>query len=94
MPKILNLAYKQKLVIKAQPFTLKKGIMYIVGQDNKMHKCLTTLEAHIVLKELHEKVVQGHFVVDIIAKKILNASYWWPTLLKNTHEFCRSYNSC
>jgi len=24
------------LARKAQPFTLKKGIMYIVGQDNKM----------------------------------------------------------
>jgi hypothetical protein len=35
-------------------------------------------------------VVGGHFALDIIAKKILDACYWWPTLLKNAREFCRS----
>jgi hypothetical protein len=30
---------------------------------------LTTSEAHIVIKELHEGVVEGHFVANIIAKK-------------------------
>ncbi len=36
MPKILNLAYKQKLAKKAEPFTLKEGIMYRMGQDNRI----------------------------------------------------------
>jgi hypothetical protein len=39
-------------------------------------------------------VVRGHFVVHIIAKKILDARYWWPTLFKDTREFCRSCDSC
>ncbi len=68
MPKTLNLVQKQKLAIKVEPFTLKEIIMYIVGQDNKMSRCFTTSEAQIVLKELHEGVVGGHFVVDIITK--------------------------
>ncbi len=34
--------------------------MYRVGQDNKLCRCLTTLEAHIVLKELHEGVIVMH----------------------------------
>jgi hypothetical protein len=41
-----------------------------------------------------EGVVRGHFVVDIIAKKILDVIYWWLTLFKDTHEFCRSCDSC
>jgi hypothetical protein len=45
MLKTLNLAHKQKLARKEKPFILKEGIMYIVGQDNKMFRCLTTLEA-------------------------------------------------
>jgi hypothetical protein len=53
---------------------------------------LTTSEAKIVLKELHEGVVGKHFVVDNIAKKILNVGYWLPTLFKDTHEFCKSYD--
>jgi hypothetical protein len=49
--------------------------MYKVRQDNKMHRCLTTLETQIVFKELHEGMAKEHFVADIIVKKILNAGY-------------------
>jgi hypothetical protein len=38
-----------------------------------MRRCLTTLEAQIVLKELHEGEIGGHFVADTITKKILDA---------------------
>jgi hypothetical protein len=94
MPKNLNLAQKQKLVRKGKPFILKEGIMYIVGQDNKLHRCLTTSKAQIVLKERHEVVDGGHFAVDINVKKILDARYWWPSLFKDTHDFCKSCDSC
>ncbi len=68
--------------------------MYKVGQNNIMHKCLTSLEAHIVLKELHEGVAGRNFVADITIKKILDVRYWWPTLFKDTHDFCKSCDSC
>jgi hypothetical protein len=45
MPKTLNLSHKHKLAKKAKPFTLKKGIMYRMGQDNTLRRCLTTSEA-------------------------------------------------
>ncbi len=66
--------------------------MYKTGQDNKMHRCLTTSKAQIVLK--NEGVVGGQFIANITTKKILDVSYWWPTLFKDTHEFCRSFDSC
>ncbi len=44
--------------------------MYNMGLDNTMCKCLTTSKAHIILKELHEGVVGGHFAIDIIIKQI------------------------
>ncbi len=78
-PKTLNLVQKQKLARKVKTFTLKEEIMYRVGQDNRMHKCLTTSKAQIVLKELHEGVVRRHFALDITIKKILDVGYWWPT---------------
>jgi hypothetical protein len=24
----------------------------------------------------------------------LDVGYWWPILFKDTHEFCRNYDSC
>jgi hypothetical protein len=38
-------------------------------------------------------VARGHFAIDITAKKIMDAGYWWASLFKDTHEFYRScYN--
>jgi hypothetical protein len=86
----LNLVQKQKLAKKEEPFILKEGIMYRARQDNKMHRCLTTSKTHIVLKELHAGVARGHFAIDITTNKILDVRYWWPTLFKDIHEFCKS----
>jgi hypothetical protein len=68
--------------------------MYRVKQNNILHRCLTTLKAQIVLKELHEGVVGRHFVANVTAKKFLDVGYWWPTLFKYTCEFCRSCDNC
>jgi hypothetical protein len=35
-----------------------------------------TLEAQIVVKELHEGTARRHFVTDIITKKIMDVGYW------------------
>ncbi len=51
--KTLNLAQKQKLARKEKPFTLKEGKMYKVGQDNKLHKWLTTSKAQFFSKGIH-----------------------------------------
>jgi hypothetical protein len=59
-----------------------------------MHRCLATSETQIVLKELHQRMVRGHFVTNITTKKFLDARYWWPILLKNINEFCRSCDNC
>jgi hypothetical protein len=68
--------------------------MYRVGQDNRLRRCLTTSQAQIVLKELHEGMARRHFATSIIVKKILDARYWWPTLFKHTHDFCTSCDNC
>jgi hypothetical protein len=73
---------------------MKKGTMYRVGQDNIMCRCLTTSEAQFFLKELHEIMVRRHFVTYITTKKILDEGYWWPTLFKDIHDFCKNYDSC
>jgi hypothetical protein len=74
MLETLDLAYKQKLARNVKPFILKEATMYKIGQDNKMHRRLTTLKAQIVLKELHG-VARGHVATNIFANKILDAGY-------------------
>jgi hypothetical protein len=40
-------------------------------------------------------MVRGHFATDITVEKIMDAGYWWwPTLFKDTPDFCKSYDRC
>jgi hypothetical protein len=27
-------------------------------------------------------------------QKILDVSYWWPTMNQNVHEYCQTYDQC
>ncbi len=94
MLETLNLAHKQRLAKKTKPFILKEGIMYKMGQDNRMHRCLTTFEAQIVLKKSYTKEWLEDILLKILLQKNLDARYWWLTLFKDIHDFCRSYVIC
>jgi len=47
----------------------------------------------MVMKELHEGPSRGHFAIEI-ERKILDARYWWPTMYKDMHDYCKSCDAC
>jgi hypothetical protein len=65
-----------------------------MGQDNKLRRCLTTIEAQMVMKKLHERPLGGHFVIEITRWKILDVGYWWPTMYKDVHDYCKYCDAC
>jgi len=46
------------------------------------------------MKELHEGLLRGHFVIEITQRKTLDAGYWWPTMYKDVHDYCKSCDAC
>ncbi len=48
----------------------------------------------MVMKKLHEGPLGGHFAMEITKKKILDVGYWWPTMYKDVHDYCRSCDAC
>ncbi len=65
-----------------------------MGEDNKLRRCLTIIEAQMVMKELHEGPSKRHFATEIMQRKILDARYWWLTMHKDVHDYCRSCDAC
>ncbi len=47
----------------------------------------------MVMRELHEGPSRMHFVTKITQKDI-DVGYWWPTMYKNVHDYCRSCDAC
>jgi hypothetical protein len=50
---------------RAEPFTLKNGELYRMGQNNRLRQCLTITKAQMVMRELHEGPSKGHFTTEI-----------------------------
>ncbi len=47
-----------------------------------------------IFQELHSGVGGGHFSSNVTMRKILDANYWWPTMNRDVHEFCQTYDLC
>ena len=48
----------------------------------------------MILQELHKGNAGGHFSQDITVRKVLDAGYWWPTLYKDTYQYCQTCHEC
>jgi hypothetical protein len=46
------------------------------------------------MKNLHERPLGRHFATKIIQRKILDVGYWWPTMYRDVHDYCRSCDAC
>jgi hypothetical protein len=90
----LSVQQKQRLVRRIEPFTLKNGELYRMGQDNKLSRCLITTKTQMVMRELHEGSLRGHFAIEITQRKILDVRYWWPIMYKDVNDYCRYCDAC
>jgi len=48
----------------------------------------------MVMKELHEEPLGGYFAFEITKRKLLDVGYWWPTMYKDVHDYCKSCDAC
>jgi hypothetical protein len=63
---MLSVQHKQRLVRRLEPFTLKNGELYRMGQINRLQQCLTTTKTQMAMKELHEGPSRGDFATEIM----------------------------
>jgi len=73
--KYYPLKHKCKFVIRALRFTLKDEVLYHLGQDLVLQRCLDPKKMPAIMEELHKGIGGSHFFVNIITCKILNAKY-------------------
>eukprot|EP00253_Pinus_taeda_P002720 PITA_02720 len=65
-----------------QPYCIVGDILYRLGTDSFLCRCLTLEEAEQVLNDCHSGAYGGHMSGYATAKKILHAGYFWPSIFK------------
>ncbi|MCO5574366.1 hypothetical protein L7F22_028149 [Adiantum nelumboides] len=56
--------------------------------------CATEEEYTPILQQAHSRQVGGHFSAEKMAKSILYAGIWWPTLFMDAEEFVKRCDDC
>jgi len=85
---------KNHNIVKLRPYTLYNGVLYKLKPDNILQQSLSPTKAIKVFAEQHEGLVGRHLGTNTTIKKILNSSYWWPTLNKDVAKMCQTYDIC
>jgi hypothetical protein len=85
---------KRHLVVRAADYQLIASQLYKLGLDNILRRCVLDHERPNILWECHNGVSGGHVGSKDIARKILQAGLWWPTLFKDVEEYAQAYDVC
>jgi transposase InsO family protein len=68
--------------------------LYFQGRDGVLRRTIGKRDISRLLYEFHDGFCGGHFAGRITAEKILQAGYYWPTLFKDAHDYCKSCDVC
>jgi hypothetical protein len=82
------------LVLKALDYQLIAGILYKLGADGILRRCVVEQEITTILEEVHNMIVGGHYAGKFIAKKTLRARILWPTLHRDAKEYYQTCDVC
>ena len=81
-------------LLRSAPFILIGEILYKQGHDGLLRQCINPSEVLLILEGCHSDACGGHFASESTARKVLLASYWWPTLFKDAHSYTRKCDLC
>ncbi|XP_057452113.1 uncharacterized protein LOC130743916 [Lotus japonicus] len=87
-------AEAKKLVRCASWYTVANDDLFKRGFSTPLLKCLTKDRAAYVLAEIHEGSCGHHPGGRSLARKVLRAGYYWPTLEKDAVEHVKQCDPC
>ena len=79
---------------QATRFTVLNNELYKRGFSQPYLRCVEEKEAKYVLEEVHGGIYGGHIGAKSLARKIIRAGYFWPTMQQDATDFVKECNSC
>lgn len=90
----LTYQQKKKLLHEAKFYYWDDPNLYRRGADQIIRRCVPEDEMKPILSQVHASVYGRHFGPTKTAAKELQCGFFWPTLFKDCHSFCRSCDKC
>jgi len=85
---------KKKFFSDAKYCVWEEPFLYKLCRDGIYKRCLPEDEVCSVLYHCHTSTYGGHFELNKITAKVLQAGFYWPTLFKDVKKFIITSNGC
>ncbi|GKB61321.1 reverse transcriptase domain-containing protein [Tanacetum coccineum] len=69
---------------------LRKGLTY----TQRCKRCVYGAETRKILNKCHHGPAGGHYGPSTTAKKVFDAGFYWPTILKEAHTLVQNCDAC
>lgn len=91
-----GLSREEKIIFqhRVAPYTMIREVLFRIGPDDQLRRCLETKHRKRVIRELHEGPAGGHFAVVATVARIRAAGYWWPHLHRDVKLLIRGCDPC
>ena len=94
LPQHLSSREKQRIIKISANYSWIEGDLFCTRPNLIIWMCVWEDEKFDILKACHDEPCGGHFDDKIIAYKVLNSGYRWPTLFKDAKTYAKSYDNC
>ncbi|GJX00894.1 reverse transcriptase domain-containing protein, partial [Tanacetum coccineum] len=68
--------------------------LFKICADQVIRRCMHSKEALNILEACHNGPTRGNHGANLIAKKVFDVGYFWPTIYKDAHELVKNCDSC
>src|SRR5450759_4855007 len=91
-----ELTREEKIMFQHQvaPYTLIRRVLFKMGADDQLRRCLEKSEWKQVIPALHSGPSGGHFAAITTVNRIRTAGYWWPYLIRDVKDYVRKCDQC
>ena len=94
LPYELDYRQRKKFLHDIKVYYWEEPLLYKRCADGLIKRCIPQDEVQDVLKYCYSMDVGGHFGVSKITSKVLQSSFWWPTLFNDVREFVLTCDRC
>ena len=75
-------------------FTILNNALYKRGFSRPYLKCVDESKAKYILEEIHQGICENHTGPRSLVRKIIETSYFWPTMQRDAKEFIERCDKC
>ena len=85
---------KSKFLSQVKYFYWDDPYLFKYCSDQIIRRCIPNCEIKSVLSFCHDQACGGHFGPKKTAEKVLQCGFYWPTLFKDSFDFCKTCDRC